>query len=43
MLRHDLIHHSTGKIPKATLSKVKADLEDDYETLQEEERNMVSL
>lgn len=44
MLRHDLIKHTTGKIPKATLSKIKADFDaDTYESLQEEERNLVSI
>jgi len=42
MLRHDLIHHSTGKIPKSVMSKVKADHNADYQTLEEEERDTAS-
>ena len=42
MLRHDVIHHSTGKIPKAVLSKIKADHDQDYQTLEEEQRDTAS-
>ena len=42
MLRHDLIQHAMGKIPKATLGKIKANFDaDTYEFLDEEERQKV--